>query len=152
MELTKTLQEIGFASREAKIYRALLSSGPASIRDIADKAGINRGTTYEVLKHLQQKGVVSLFPKGKRRYFVAEDPSCFLDLAREKQDSIAQAVEDLQQSVIPQLQATRPAFNNANVHYYEGDEGIELVQIFMPIRAQSETCPCRIALFPSHSH
>ncbi len=127
MELSTTLQEIGFEPREVKIYRALLASGPASIRDIADKAGINRGTTYEVLKTLQHKGVVSLFPKGKRRYFVAEDPTCFLELARERQASVSQALENLQQSLIPQLQATRPAFNNANVHYYEGDEGIELV-------------------------
>ena len=127
MELAKTLQHIGFEPREARIYRSLLASGPASIRDIAEKAGINRGTTYEVLKTLQQKGVVSLFPKGKRRYFIAEDPSCFIELAQKKQQSLAQAVDDLQQTLIPQLLTTRPAFNNANVHYYEGDEGIELV-------------------------
>ena len=64
------LEQLGLSQREINIYLALLKLGSASIRDIAAQAGINRGTTYETLKELASKGVVSYFPKGKRRIFL----------------------------------------------------------------------------------
>lgn len=69
MNTADVLKIFGLEPRETRIYLALLQSGPASIRDIADRAGINRGTTHELLKRMQQKGVVSYFPKGKTTPF-----------------------------------------------------------------------------------
>ena len=65
------LHQLGLDNREISIYRALLKLGPASIRDVAGEAGINRGTAYETLKQLATKGVVNNFPRGKRRVFQA---------------------------------------------------------------------------------
>ena len=65
---------IGLEPREIQIYKALLQLGPASIRDVAAESGINRGTTYETLKKLAEKGIVNYFPRGKRRVFQAESP------------------------------------------------------------------------------
>ncbi|HET8903561.1 MAG TPA: helix-turn-helix domain-containing protein, partial [Saccharospirillum sp.] len=81
MNTADVLQIFGLEPRETRLYLALLQSGPASIRDIADRAGINRGTTHELLKRMQQKGVVSYFPKGKRRHFSAEPPQRLRELA-----------------------------------------------------------------------
>ena len=69
-----SLRQLDLDERQVRVYRALLDLGPASIRDVAAKAGINRGTTYETLKQLATKGIVSYFPKGRRRVFQAEDP------------------------------------------------------------------------------
>lgn len=118
---------LDLSKRELKIYRALLSLGPSAIRTIADKAGINRGTTYECLKSLQQKGVISYLPKGKRRLFSPREPEILLQLAQDKQQNLEQAIEQLKSRVIPDMHHLMPEFNTANVRYYEGDDGIELV-------------------------
>ncbi|MFT6016792.1 MAG: sugar-specific transcriptional regulator TrmB, partial [Candidatus Azotimanducaceae bacterium] len=84
MIIHETLQELGISTRETDIYLALLRLGPSSIRDIAVAAEINRGTTYEVLKDLKSKHLVSLFPKGKRHVFCAEPPERLLALADQR--------------------------------------------------------------------
>ena len=121
------LEELGLDQKEIKLYLALLKLGTASIRDIATEADINRGTTYETLKVLANKGIVSYFPKGKRRVFCAEAPEKLLDLAEEKKQSLEQGIEEMKQRLIPALNHLKPDFNPGNVRFYEGDSGIELV-------------------------
>jgi sugar-specific transcriptional regulator TrmB len=122
-----SLYQLGLDKREIKIYQALLSLGPASIRDVAVEANINRGTTYEVLKQLAGKGVVNYFPRGKRRVFQAEDPDQLLVLGERRQQALSQAMEQLRTEVIPALKQSRPEFSPGNVRFYEGDDGVELV-------------------------
>ncbi|PIE25158.1 MAG: transcriptional regulator [Neptuniibacter caesariensis] len=118
---------LGLSPREIDIYRVLLSLGASSIRTIADKSGVNRGSTYESLKAMQQKGVVTYQPKGKRRLFAPVDPDILLQLAEERRQGLDRAMEELKQTFIPELQHLKPDFNAANVSFYEGDDGIEQV-------------------------
>jgi sugar-specific transcriptional regulator TrmB len=144
MNTTEILKTFGLEPRETRIYLALLASGPASIRDIADRANINRGTTHELLKRMQQKGIVSLFPKGKRRHFSAEPPSKLKDMAIKHQDQVTEAMELLEEKVIPHLAHLKPASGNADVHYYEDDDGIELVlkDILSTVSEQEDRSYC----------
>ncbi|MBN7797192.1 TrmB family transcriptional regulator [Parahaliea mediterranea] len=121
------LRHLDLDARQVAIYRALLKLGPASIRDIAVEAGINRGTAYETLKQLATKGVVSYFPKGRRRVFQAEDPERLMSLAERKQQALNQAVEQLRSEIIPALKQTQTTFSPGNVRFYEGDDGVELM-------------------------
>ena len=121
------LEQLGLSPREVSIYLALLKMGTASIRDIAAEADINRGTTYETLKDLAGKGIVSYFPKGKRRVFCAEPPEKLLELAEEKRQSLEQGIEEMKHTLIPQLNHMKPDFSSGNVRFYEGDSGIEFV-------------------------
>lgn len=118
---------LGLTKREVTIYRALLSLGPSAIRTIAEKAGINRGTTYDDLKEMQRKGIVTYLPKGKRRLFTSREPEVLLQLAEERRHSLNSAIDQLKTKVVPELHHLMPDFNTANVSYYEGDSGIELV-------------------------
>ena len=127
MTVHETLQKLDLNDREIDIYLALLKLGPASIRDIARQSAINRGTTYELLKGLHNKGLVSYFPRGKRRFFCAEQPEHLLQIAEEKQHHLGEAIETLQSEIIPDLNLLKPDQAATNVHYYEGDDGIEHV-------------------------
>lgn len=144
MNTAEILRIFGLEPRETRLYLALLEAGPASIRDIADRANINRGTTHELLKKMQQKGVVSYFPKGKRRHFRAEPPSRLRDLAISHQNEVSQAIEVLEEKIIPQLSHLQPITGNADVHYYEGDDGIEFVlrDILSTVSEQSDKSYC----------
>jgi sugar-specific transcriptional regulator TrmB len=127
MTIHQTLQRFGLESRETDLFLALTKLGPASIRDIAEAAGINRGTTYELLKGLQKKGLVSYHPKGKRRFFCAEPPEQLIRLATDQQQQMSTAVEHLKQDIVPDLRMIRTDKDATHVRYYEGDDGIEHV-------------------------
>lgn len=119
--------QFGLSERDVLVYRALLASGPSSIRTIAERAGVNRGSTYECLKSLQQRGIVTYQPRGKRRYFSAREPEVLLQLADERREQLDRAIDQLKTSVIPDLHHLKPDFSIANVEFYEGDDGIEQV-------------------------
>ncbi len=121
------LTSLDLSERQVLIYQTLLRLGPASIRDIAAEAGVNRGTTYETLKALATRGIVSYFPKGRRRVFQAEDPERLLQLGERKQQALGQVMEQLRRDIIPALKSEQPEFSPGNVRYYEGDDGVELV-------------------------
>ena len=122
-----SLRQLELSDRQINIYQALLRLGPSSIRDIAKESGVNRGSTYETLKQLVTKGIVSYFPKGKRRMFQAEDPERLLSLGESKQQALATAMEHLRKDIIPALKLTQTEFSPGNVRFYEGDDGVELV-------------------------
>ena len=122
-----SLGQLGLDKRQVRIYRALHKLGPASIRDVAAEAGVNRGSTYETLKHLVTMGLASYLPKGRRRVFQAEDPERLLTLAESKQQALGQASEELRKDIIPALKQSRTEFSPGNVRFYEGDDGVELV-------------------------
>jgi HTH-type transcriptional regulator, sugar sensing transcriptional regulator len=123
---SESLQQLDLSERQVVIYQALLRLGPASIRDVASESGVNRGSTYETLKQLVNKGMVSYFPKGKRRVFQAEDPERLLSLGESKQQALTVAMEQLKREIIPALKQTQTEFSPGNVRFYEGDDGVEL--------------------------
>jgi len=127
MIIHETLQQLGVENKETDIYLALLKQGPCSIRDVAKAAGINRGSTYELLKSLKGKALVSYFPKGKRRYFCAEPPDTLLNMLEERKSRLESAEQTLRSDIVPDLQLLSPRFDTTSVRHYEGDDGIEYV-------------------------
>ena len=63
-------------------------------RTIGDRKAFVRDTVA-ILKQLATKGLVSYFPKGRRRVFQAEDPERLLSLGESKQQALSQAMEEL---------------------------------------------------------
>ncbi|WP_163831064.1 TrmB family transcriptional regulator [Spartinivicinus ruber] len=127
MNIKQVLAELDLEAREVDVYCTLLALGTASIRDIAEKSGVNRGTTHEILKNLLKRGLVSFHPKGKRRHFCAESPTKLLELATDRQEKLRSATRHLVSDIIPDLNRLRPETSSPQVKYYEGDEGIEKV-------------------------
>jgi len=121
------LGQLGLDRRQVRVYRALLRLGPASIRDVAAAAGVNRGSTYETLKQLAALGLVNYLPRGRRRVFQAEDPERLLALGEGRQQALALALEELRRDIVPALRQSGPEFSPGNVRFYEGDDGVELV-------------------------
>ncbi|GAA6136051.1 hypothetical protein NBRC116188_28410 [Oceaniserpentilla sp. 4NH20-0058] len=121
------LKHLDLSEREITLYHNLVILGPTSIRDLAAKAGLNRGTTYETLKVLVSKGMVNYLPKGKRRIFQAEAPERLIDLAEQKRQHLEQTLIDLKTDIIPELKHLKTDMVAGNVRFYEGDDGVELV-------------------------
>ena len=122
--LEKELQEIGLNEKEAKVYLASLELGQSTVQDIAQKAGINRPTTYFIIDNLMKRGLVSSFHQGKKQFFVAADPDKLIDIAEQEKQRIVKR-EGLLEKLLPQLRSINNKLTSKPVvKYYEGREGI----------------------------
>lgn len=121
------LVKAGFSDKAAKTYLALLKSGPQSVRKLSQATGVNRGTTYDILKELQNLGAVSFFHKEKKQYFVAEDPESILRVLEARQQELSSVYGDFRKE-LPTLRALRDAGTAKPVtRYYEGSAGIKRI-------------------------
>ncbi|HEX7964002.1 MAG TPA: helix-turn-helix domain-containing protein [Candidatus Saccharimonadales bacterium] len=138
--LLELLASIGLGRNEAATYEALLQIETVSIRKVAARTGINRGTTYEALKRLVAAGLVSVNKRGQREYYTAESPEKIYDLIRDKRRDLLDA-SALAKAVVPGLVAARPRPQGRPVvRYYEDDNGVvAILKDLLETCAASET-------------
>lgn len=126
-DLIARLAEYGLSEKESLVYLAMLELGPASVQDIAKKAGVNRATTYVMLEALKRRGLMSTFEKGKKTMFVAESPDRLKHLADVEMRAAEEKADRLKQ-VLPQFLALFNAAGSSKpmVRYFEGREGVAM--------------------------
>ncbi len=125
--IEKTLHNLGWSDKQIKVYLTLLKLGPSPVRTIGTEAGINRGTTYDILKALREEGVVAYFHKKTRQYFVAEDPEKLLTTVDAKKEELSRARTSLEQA-IPQMRSLHASGGQKPVSMlYEGLEGVRYI-------------------------
>ncbi|MBI5220988.1 MAG: ArsR family transcriptional regulator [Candidatus Liptonbacteria bacterium] len=124
---TTVFEKIGLSGNEAGVYQALLRTGPASIRQIASETGINRGTVYESLKKLRERGLVSRSDKKQRQNFIAEDPEVFLTYFRDERKRLATLRKELGRA-LPELKAMYAGPKHQPViRMFEGQAGVRFI-------------------------
>ena len=116
------LKKLGFSDKMAKIYLVLLGLGPSSVRKLAESSGLNRGTIYEVLKHLQEKQVVRFYKEDTKQLFVAEDPDKLRDVVFRQENELKKLGSSLDK-LLPELHALHnPGGQRPIAKYYNNDE------------------------------
>lgn len=120
-------EKLGFSTTEEKVYLHLLKSGAASIRQIAGDTGINRGTVYEALKELCDRGLVSHSQKKQRQQFIAEDPFILKTFFKEERQKLVSLRKELTRS-LPDLKAFYEAKHEQPIiKIHEGHAGTKLI-------------------------
>lgn len=117
------LKQFGLTEKEIKIYLTLLPLGPSSVRKVAEESGINRGTTYDILKSLINQGLASYYHKDKKQYFSAEDPESLVQAVKNKQNSLRR-LEEKVTAAIPELKSLAKSGQKPVVKFYQGARGI----------------------------
>lgn len=122
------LKDLGLSPKEVTVYLALLRRGPSSVRELAQAADVNRGTTYDILKSLQEQGVVSFYDQDKKTYFSAEDPGTLKLLLESRQRSLDYLQKTFNE-VIPQLSsiASQSSRSKPVARYYHGAKAIRSI-------------------------
>lgn len=121
------LRNFGLSDKETSIYLALIELGPSSVRTVADKAGINRGTAYDILKALINDGLVTYYHKQTKQFFVAEPPEKLLRALEDREEKLALVKKEIKESM-PRLQAIfERSGNRPAVKFYEGDKGMKQI-------------------------
>lgn len=126
MEIT-ILKKLGLAEKEVTIYLKLLEAGPISVRRLAESAKLNRGSVYEVLKSLQEKGLVSYYNDATKQKFVAESPEQLQRLVQIEADRVRDLSEQMG-SLVLELKSIRGQADKQPVtKLYEEDAGIRAI-------------------------
>lgn len=119
-----TLQKFGLSEKEAKVYLALLEIGSAAVSETAQKAKINRTTTYDILENLIAYGLVSYVGEENSKHYAAENPELLISFLENKSKEFKHKSEEASK-ILPELKGTYNLIpHKPKVKYYEGDEGI----------------------------
>lgn len=127
MEIRTILKEFGLSDKEIAVYLALIELGPSPVRNIATKANVNRGTTYDILKDLMKQSLVSYFDKQAHQYFTAEPPEKLVYSLEQKQNNLELVKKQIKDGLpalktIFEQQGGRPT-----VRVFEGTSGIKSI-------------------------
>lgn len=123
----KIFEQLDFSDNEERVYLHLLKNGSGSIRQIAADTGINRGTVYEALKTLTDRGLVSHSQKKQKQQFVPEDPSTLKTLFKQEQQKLVGVQKELNRSLPALASLYSTKHENPIIKIYEGHTGTRLV-------------------------
>lgn len=117
---TEILEESGLTHNEALVYRALLELGPSLAGQISRKTGLHRRTVYDTTEMLIKKGFIGYILKNNRRLFEASSPKRFLEIMKEKENSINEILPEM-------LNYYEKTKEKEETNFYKGREGLKTV-------------------------
>ena len=120
------LRKLGLTEKEVRVYLAGLELGPSSVLNIAQKAGLARPTTYEIIKSLENKGLFAETKQKKKRYFVAQSPERILGILRIQKREI----EEKEREFIRIISALESKYlkEKEGIKIYRGKEGLKALE------------------------
>lgn len=117
MALKQQLERLGFSQGEAKVYLAALELGETSVARIAQKAKVERTTTYLFLESLKKRGLITLSKQGKKTVYAAENPRRLKAEMEEKNKFV--------DALLPELLSIANAIDHKpKVRFFESKEEI----------------------------
>lgn len=139
------LIDFGFSEVEVSVYKAalVLGSRPASV--IAQKAGLKRSHTYNVLDSLMKKGVMQEFVKNSVRQFTCSPPQSLLSILERRRSELDRQKQQLEE-IIPQLESLCNPLSRPRVRFYQGVDGVKEIyedMISVPERHIYGVCDAR---------
>lgn len=94
-----------------------LETGPATVAKLAQKSGLKRGTIYEFLGEMIEKGILEIFISGKRKLYSGVAPK--------KLHKIIDRQKEILENLLPDLSLlTVGASSKPKIKFYEGREGM----------------------------
>lgn len=122
MNLQQKLIDWGLSENEAKIYLSAMELGPSPVQKISDHSKIHRVSTYNFIKSLISKGLMSSYQDGKKTMFIASEPERLINFIDQQKRSLEDKEKEIAQT-LPQLKSFFNVGNKPVVRFYEGFEG-----------------------------
>lgn len=119
------LRSIGFLESEIATYLASLHQGPSTVLELTKYTGLSRQATYVVIDGLTERGIMSSVMRGKKKYYVAEDPDKLLSYAQRKETEMKDRLADLEH-MLPELKL-KVGGEKPIVKLFEGKDGYRTV-------------------------
>lgn len=123
IDFSSLFLDLGLSSTETRVYLSSFKLGPTSVQCIAKDAGLSRTATYDVVSQLQERGLMSTFERGKKKFFTAEDPERAVSYFRRQAEVLGEHVDLLQRS-LDEMRLTHGGGARPTVRFYEGSEAL----------------------------
>lgn len=111
------LKELGLHEKEALIYLAAISTGGATIADLAEAANIERTGIYYHIENLLEQKLLKTITQGKRTIYLPSDPDRLKKMSEERQKAFNNIFPGLEQRF--SRQSGKSIFQ-----YFEGKEEV----------------------------
>jgi sugar-specific transcriptional regulator TrmB len=122
------LRNLGLSEKQAKVYAANLFLGPASAQKIAEQAGINRPTAYDILEELARLGLVSRSSDNGRSVFVSGGVEGIQDWLQRQAEEVQQRAQRFEELAPELRQMSRGSTGEAPaVRFVHGKEGVDAI-------------------------
>ncbi len=119
-QIRETLKKIGLGHNESKIYLTLIKLGPSMAGKIAKEANIDRSASYDSLKALLKKGLVSYAIEANRKKFSAANPERLKNYLKEKEELVDSVLVNLKEMY-------KDTEEKSQVNMFNGLKGIKTV-------------------------
>lgn len=120
MQAQKIIEQLGFSTKEARVYLTALGLGECHISDIAEKVKLPRTSVQAIVDKLHKAGLMNFYVMRRYKYWVAEDPERLLHDLKQK--------ENLMEEALPRLSALKRS--SRNKRFQKSDHSLELFQMF----------------------
>ena len=125
MITSKTLQELGLSKHESQIYIALLALKKASVTTIAEKAKVNRTTTYDILDKLNTTGLVSKYLSNKKTTYAIDSPQRLKAWMKDKEKKLNEQKSKLNDAFSEIDYLFKATAQAPKIQYFEGRKKAE---------------------------
>jgi sugar-specific transcriptional regulator TrmB len=119
-QIRENLKQMGLGHNESKIYLTLLKLGPSMAGKIAKEANIDRSASYDSLKALLKKGLVSYAIEANRKKFAAANPQRLKSYLQTKLEIVDSVLENLKEMY-------KDTEEKSQVNMFKGLKGIKTV-------------------------
>ena len=118
------LIHFGLPEKEARIYLALMESGPSSVSEVAKRAKVPRTNTYHLLNALISKGLVSFHDRTSKMIFVAEDPLRLVQMLKSKSEEYHRFYQEAK-TLMPEFHSFyHKEDSKLHIRFFESVEGL----------------------------
>lgn len=128
MQEIAQLQNFGLSEKEAAVYAAALTLGPATADQLSKQSGIKRSTTYVQIESLQEMGLMSNYEEGKKTFYAPESPQNLERVLEREQKELELKQSELKKLLPDLTNMFEGAGERPVVRFYQGKEGIVSVR------------------------
>src|SRR3989338_7876074 len=123
-----TLEKIGLSKAEIKVYISLLELGSVPSGSIVKETELIKSTVYDVIRRLQEKGLVSYVIKEGMKYFEASNPERIIDFIHEQKRKLNETENEENKLILELKKGFDMIKPQAEAHVLSGVEGFKTMR------------------------
>ncbi len=121
------LMELGLTELESKAYFKIFKNPLIRSGELAKKLEIHRITCYDILKRLEEKGLVSKIIKENTTFFQSSEPEQIMNILNSQEELLKRKKEKFSNIIKELKKEAKNCENKTNIEFFEGLEGIKRI-------------------------
>lgn len=133
--MEKELKDFGLSDNEIKVYLALIKKGELGPTEIAKQTGFARSYIYDILRRLEERGLVGAVIKDQKRSYLAISTKQLIEISKQRLEALEKVADEIEsmrssqkENIRVELQSGKYVFrtllNDIIINLKRGDEAL----------------------------